>query len=237
MKTIASFTSKLLAFTLALMAGMTSCERGNEYPPEPHGQPQWCDTWNVLYTNSSLGPDEQETTWRYQLTHDTVIGEQTYTLLQGYCTAYPEALHQVGMVRRSNDRKVYAYCNGQEYLVYDFSVKVGNQLEVLIGIDSYNKTQQCLVHNVSTDTEGRTVVTLYVYDAYLGEYNTDDYAALQWIEGVGSKRGFFLGQEIGLDGAGATHLLCAWHGDECLYTTDHHVYQSYDCEYNDEVTE
>ncbi|MBO5817495.1 MAG: leucine-rich repeat domain-containing protein [Paludibacteraceae bacterium] len=189
---------------------------------------QWCDTWNVMMMNSSLDPDEQKTTYRYQLAQDTVVDGKTYTILNCSATAEPNTLNlDLGMVRFAEDKKVYANYGGTEYLVYDFSVQVGDILIVLTNAWG-DDTQKCLVHDVSIDeTSNRTVITLFVYDEYRGEFIKDDYSTIKWIEGIGSENGFFEGVEKFVDGGGAKHLLCAYQGDELKYTGD--LYEEYGC--------
>ena len=189
---------------------------------------QWCDSWNVMMMNSSLGPDEQKTTYRYQLAQDTVVDGKTYTILNCSATAEPNTLNlDLGMVRFADDKKVYANYGGTEYLVYDFSVQVGDILIVLTNAWG-DDTQKCLVHDVSIDeTSNRTVITLFVYDEYRGEFIKDDYSTIKWIEGIGSENGFFEGVEKFVDGGGAKHLLCAYQGDELKYTGD--LYEEYGC--------
>ena len=190
----------------------------------------WCDTWNVAMM-FSVGPDRQVNTYRYQLVQDTVVDGQTYTVLNCKATAEPNTLNiDLGIVRFADDRKVYANYNGKEYLVYDFSVQIGDTLDVLINAWG-DDTQKCLVHNVSIDEESnRTVITLHVYHEYRKEFINDDYSTIKWIEGIGSENGFFEGVEKFVDGGGAKHLFCAYQGDELKYTGP--FYENYGCEYN-----
>jgi hypothetical protein len=190
----------------------------------------WCDTWNVAMM-FSVGPDKQVTTYRYQLMQDTVVDGQTYTVLNCKATAEPNTLNiDLGIVRFADDRKVYANYNGKEYLVYDFSVQIGDTLDVLINAWG-DDTQKCLVHNVSIDEESnRTIITLHVYHEYRKEFINDDYSTIKWIEGIGSENGFFEGVEKFVDGGGAKHLICAYQGDELKYTGP--IYENYGCEYN-----
>ena len=133
-------------------------------------------------------------------------------------------------MRFADDRKVYANYNGKEYLVYDFSVQIGDTLDVLINAWG-DDTQKCLVHNVSIDEENnRTIITLHVYHEYRKEFINDDYSTIKWIEGIGSENGFFEGVEKFVDGGGAKHLFCAYQGDELKYTGP--FYENYGCEYN-----
>ena len=190
----------------------------------------WCDTWNVAMM-FSVGPDRQVNTYRYQLVQDTVVDGQTYTVLNCKATAEPNTLNiDLGIVRFTDDRKVYANYNGKEYLVYDFSVQIGDTLDVLINAWG-DDTQKCLVHNVSIDEESnRTIITLHVYHEYRKEFINDDYSTIKWIEGIGSENGFFEGVEKFVDGGGAKHLICAYQGDELKYTG--RFYENYGCEYN-----
>ena len=196
----------------------------------PSYKSQWCDTWNVAMM-FSVGPDKQVNTYRYQLVQDTVVDGQTYTVLNCKATAEPNTLNiDLGIVRFADDRKVYANYNGKEYLVYDFSVQIGDTLDVLINAWG-DDTQKCLVHNVSIDEESnRTVITLHVYHEYRKEFINDDYSTIKWIEGIGSENGFFEGVEKFVDGGGAKHLFCAYQGDELKYTGP--FYENYGCEYN-----
>ena len=200
---------------------------GQILPIEPTSyKSQWCDTWNVAMF--SVGPDRQVNTFRYQLVQDTVVDGQTYTVLNCKATAEPNTLNiDLGIVRFADDRKVYANYNGKEYLVYDFSVQIGDTLDVLINAWG-DDTQKCLVHNVSIDEESnRTIITLHVYDEYRKEFINDDYSTIKWIEGIGSENGFFEGVEKFVDGGGAKHLICAYQGDELKYTGD--LYEEYGC--------
>ena len=196
----------------------------------PSYKSQWCDTWNVAMM-FSVGPDKQVNTYRYQLVQDTVVDGQTYTVLNCRATAEPNTLNiDLGIVRFADDRKVYANYNGKEYLVYDFSVQIGDTLDVLINAWG-DDTQKCLVHNVSIDEESnRTIITLHVYHEYRKEFINDDYSTIKWIEGIGSENGFFEGVEKFVDGGGAKHLFCAYQGDELKYTGP--FYENYGCEYN-----
>ena len=201
---------------------------GQILPIEPTSyKSQWCDTWNVAMM-STVGPDRQVNTYRYQLVQDTVVDGQTYTVLNCKATAEPNTLNiDLGIVRFADDRKVYANYNGKEYLVYDFSVQIGDTLDVLINAWG-DDTQKCLVHNVSIDEESnRTIITLHVYDEYRKEFINDDYSTIKWIEGIGSENGFFEGVEKFVDGGGAKHLICAYQGDELKYTGD--LYEEYGC--------
>lgn len=225
MKTINSFRSKLLALTLALMASVSTFAYKS----------QWCDTWNVFVENGSVYPPHEET-YRYQLAQDIVIGDYTYTAVVS--KAINDALdapHYVAAVRFTDDRKVYIYYDNAEYLLYDFNVQEGEELEVFAGINNYTseiKTYKCTVTGVEqyACVGCPATITLVVHN------HPDDfrefYRQTQWIEGVGDINGFLNGINgyINIPGNAAESLLCAYQGDELKYTGD--LYEEYGCEYN-----
>ncbi len=192
----------------------------------------WCDTWNIFVENGSVYPPHEET-YRYQLAKDTVIGEHTYTAVVS--KAINDALdapRYVAAVRFTDDRKVYIYYDNAEYLLYDFNVQEGDELEVFAGINNYIseiKTYKCTVTGVEqyACVGCPATITLEVHN------HPDDfrefYRQTQWIEGVGDINGFLNGINgyINIPGNAAEYLLCAYQGDELKYTGD--LYEEYGC--------
>ena len=193
---------------------------------------QWCDTWNILVKTGSVHPPVEET-YRYQLAQDTVIGDYTYTAVVS--KAINDALdapRYVAAVRFTDDRKVYVYYDNAEYLLYDFNVQEGDELEVFAGINNYTseiKTYKCTVTGVEqyACVGCPATITLEVHN------HPDDfrefYRQTQWIEGVGDINGFLNGinHYVEMDGGGSEYLLCAYKGDELKYTGD--LYEEYGC--------
>ena len=192
----------------------------------------WCDTWNVFVENGSVYPPHEET-YRYQLAQDIVIGDYTYTAVVS--KAINDALdapHYVAAVRFTDDRKVYIYYDNAEYLLYDFNVQQGDELEVFAGINNYTseiKTYKCTVTGVEqyACVGCPATITLEVHN------HPDDfrefYRQTQCIEGVGDINGFLNGINgyINIPGNAAGYLLCAYQGDELKYTGD--LYEEYGC--------
>ena len=222
MKTINSFRSKLLALTLALMASVSTFAYKS----------QWCDTWNVFVENGSVYPPHEET-YRYQLAQDTVIGEHTYTAVVS--KAINDALdtpRYIAAVRFTDDRKVYIYYDNAEYLLYDFNVQEGDELEVFAGINNYTseiKTYKCTVTGVEQYAciGCPATITLQVHN-HPNDFR-EFYRQTQWIEGIGDINGFLNGINgyINIPGNAAEYLLCAYQGDELKYTGD--LYEEYGC--------
>ena len=197
---------------------------------------QWCDTWNVFVKNGSVYPPHEET-YRYQLAQDTVIGEHTYTAVVS--KAINDALdapHYVAAVRFTDDRKVYIYYDNAEYLLYDFNVQEGDELEVFAGINNYTsdiKTYKCTVTSIEqyACVGCPAAITLEVHN-HPNDFR-EFYRQTQWIEGVGDINGFLNGLNgyINIPGNAAEYLLCAYKGDELKYTGP--LYEKYGCEYNE----
>ena len=206
---------------------------GQILPIEPTSyKSQWCDTWTILMRTGSVDPPSS-TPYRYQLAQDTVIGEHTYTTIVS--KAINDALdapRYVAAVRFTDDRKVYIYYDNAEYLLYDFNVQEGDELEVFAGINNYTseiKTYKCTVTGVEqyACVGCPATITLEVHN------HPDDfrefYRQTKWIERVGDINGFLNGinHYVEMDGGGSEYLLCAYKGDELKYTGD--LYEEYGC--------
>ena len=199
---------------------------------------QWCDTWNVFVENGSVYPPHEET-YRYQLAQDTVIGEHTYTAVVS--KAINDALdapHYVAAVRFTDDRKVYIYYDNAEYLLYDFNVQKGDELEVFAGINNYTtetKTYKCRVIGIEQYTciGCPATITLHVQNNDL----TQVYRETQWIEGVGDINGFLNGLNgyINIPGNAAEYLLCAYKEGVQVYISKYG--EEFGCEFNGVHTE
>ena len=192
----------------------------------------WCNTWNILVKTGSVHPPV-EATYRYQLAKDTVIGDYTYTTIVS--KAINDALdapRYVAAVRFTDDRKVYIYYDNAEYLLYDFNVQEGDELEVFAGINNYTseiKTYKCTVTGVEqyACVGCPAAITLEVHN-HPNDFR-EFYRQTQWIEGVGDINGFLNGinHYVEMDGGGSEYLLCAYKGDELKYTGD--LYEEYGC--------
>jgi hypothetical protein len=193
---------------------------------------KWCDTWNMLVRTGSIYPPSS-TPYRYQLAKDTVIGEHTYTaVVQKEINDALDAPHYVAAVRFTDDRKVYIYYDNAEYLLYDFNVQEGDELEVFAGINNYTseiKTYKCTVTGVEqyACVGCPAAITLEVHN-HPNDFR-EFYRETQWIEGVGDINGFLNGinHYVEMDGGGSEYLLCAYKGDELKYTGD--LYEEYGC--------
>ena len=203
----------------------------------------WCDTWNIMEHNVQLIGDYNEETWRHYLAEDTTINGTTYTTVNRYWTADKTKRGFVATIRFTEDQKVYALLGDTEYLVYDFSVQVGDTIETIVGVNCGTMLQRLLVHQVDIDdATNRKTITLYPLCKLEEDVDCDrcdengyylDLFPIQWIEGVGSTGGFLMGDRPCSDWVGGIghKLLCAYKDDELQYIND--LYQDdYGCEYN-----
>ena len=202
-------------------------------PIQPSYKSQWCNEWNVMFSNGSVYPPSNMP-YRYQLAKDTVIGEHTYTAVVS--KAINDALdapRYVAAVRFTDDRKVYIYYDNAEYLLYNFNVQEGDELEVFAGINNYRfgiKTYKCIVTGIEQYACIGCPATITLHVPNHPDDFTEIYRRTQWQEGVGDVYSGFLNGVNGyvpVDGGGSVHLLCAYQGDELKYTGP--LYEEYGC--------
>lgn len=198
----------------------------------------WCDTWNVMEHNMGTLSDTEQT-WRHYLAQDTIINEQTYSIVNCHWTLEETEVYKIAFVRFTEDKKVYLLRNNTEYLVYDFSVQVGDTIETIVGAWYGSELQQLIVHQIDIDeATNRQAITLYpICRIEDDEYEEDwiflwECCPVQWIEGVGSTDGFLMGYPPcgWVGGIGCDDLLCAYKGDELRYASS--LYNKHGCEYN-----
>ena len=203
---------------------------------------QWCDTWNVLYHGwDPEGGDDpyMPYTFIYQLEEDTTINDLTYQRLTGRfsLSTMPSNKEYVAALRFAENKKVFVHYDNIEYLLYDFGAQVGDTLEIFGGIDHYMdfKTLTHVITEIESLDDGR----LQIYsNAIIQEsegYETpfERLYPKIWIEGVGSKDGIMQNSATNRIGIGPCVLLCAYHNDDCIYTTDNPYYTPYGCVHND----
>ncbi len=200
----------------------------------------WCNQWNVL-SYSYLGaynPLAGAVTYKYALGKDILINDKTYIELMRYSTNdVTDIGTYICALRFAENKKVYIYYDNTEYLLYDFDIQVGDTLELFAGIQYYThkKTYTHIVTNIDTLDNGKTQITL---DVILpieqeGSIIYEEKFSKKWIEGIGSVNGIVHNNATILEGGGISILLCAYHNDECRYTTDDLNYTSLGCVYNE----
>ena len=206
---------------------------------EPAYKDRWCDTWNVLTIKRELE------TWQYNLAHDTIIGDYTYTAVTRHTTKVPAGVYPVmapepeyvAAVRFTEDKKAFIYYDNTEYLLYDFNAQPGDELTVFAGINHYrsHKTNRCGIGEVNIFPDSNYYysreISLNVYPNYTGSIVPTCFGITKWIEGVGDICGLITGADCGLSDDQSA-LLCAYKDGNTEYTTEEEEYAEYGCEYN-----
>ena len=203
---------------------------------------QWCDTWNVLYHGwDPEGGDDpyMPYTFIYQLEEDTTINDLTYQRLTGRfsLSTMPSNKEYVAALRFAEHKKVFVHYDNTEYLLYDFGAQVGDTLEIFGGIDHYKdfKTLTHVITEIDSLDDGRLQIYSNAIIQASEGYETpfERLYPKIWIEGVGSKDGIVQNSATNRIGIGPCVLLCAYHNDDCIYTTDNPYYTPYGCVHND----
>ena len=206
---------------------------------EPAYKDRWCDTWNVLTIKRDLE------TWQYNLAHDTIIGDYTYTAVTRHTTKVPAGVYPVmapepeyvAAVRFTEDKKAFIYYDNTEYLLYDFNAQPGDELTVFAGINHYrsHKTNRCGIGEVNIFPDSNYYysreISLNVYPNYTGSIVPTCFGITKWIEGVGDICGLITGADCGLSDDQSA-LLCAYKDGNTKYTTEYEEYAEYGCKYN-----
>jgi hypothetical protein len=178
---------------------------------------QWCDTWTTFFKDEEANTDE--TTWLYRLGPDTIIDQQTYTIVNRYSTmqGVEAAEEYVAAVRFTDDKKVYIFYDNAEYLLYDFNVQEGDKIEVFAGINNYsefNKTFRCVVQDVNIDPNTNlSEIQLYVHPNNM----TAQINKTKWIEGIGDTLGFMMLNGFKYPRKTTSSLVCATKNKQFLY--------------------
>lgn len=194
--------------------------------------PVWANQWNVLEYRYNFATNELDdmTTYIYKLLGDTIIAQNIYSKIMYYPSSEPQKQKYVCAMRTTEDGKAYVYYGNAEYLLYDFNVKVTDVLYTFGGPNAfaYSPLYKDSVVNISTLADGRKKIDLERLDGECQFLHS-------WIEGVGSNEGIVYPGSCTAGSFGYA-LLCAYHDDECIYTTDNSEFSIYGCEYNQTET-
>ncbi|MCK9450021.1 MAG: T9SS type A sorting domain-containing protein [Bacteroidales bacterium] len=171
------------------------------------------NTWNVLVVYlKNMFLDTTYSTTTYKLTGDTIIDSKTYKKLYKSDEKYPVNWGFWRFMREDTDKKVWLRhkSSEQEFLMYDFSVKVGDSvlvgdsnLEVYLHVDSISD----VVINQSHRKQ------IWLSDKYDPHYYSEN-----WIEGVGSNKGICW--------SGSMHVVGGWYRLLCMFENEYPVYEN-----------
>lgn len=181
-------------------------------------------------------------TFSYTLENDSIVanGKTYYQLARQSTKDTAITKSFVGAIHFSEDEgnRVYFLCDGEEYVLYDFTAEPGDTLEIFAGINNYpqDSTYTHIVTSKDTIENGACRIILEVI--FPEETNTTATNTEKvWLAGLGSIDGIVHNAakrttNTRSSDTQTTIMLCAWREDDCLYTTDHPDYDTYGCIYN-----
>ena len=206
----------------------------------------------VIYKLPAQRSDKEESsilsaeTFIYTLENDSlrVNGKKYFNLSRYSSKESPDTKVNVGALHFENDNRVWFYHDNAEYLLYDFSVEVGDTLQLFAGIHNY-PTDSVYTHVVTAkdtleDGIARVTLDAILYEHVDGQLNEQHWEKV-WLAGLGSTDGIVHNSAKRASNARnnieQSHvMLCAWRDDECLYTTNHPDFINVGCEYNHDFT-
>lgn len=193
-------------------------------------------------------------TFSYTLENDSLVANnKTFYQLARQSTKDTAITKSfVGAIHFSEDEgnRVYFLCDGEEYVLYDFTAEPGDTLEIFAGINNYpqDSTYTHIVTSKDTIENGACRIILEVI--FPEETNTTaTHAEKVWLAGLGSIDGIVHNAAKRTSNVHAAPsrsarngdtqtsvMLCAWREDSCLYTTNHPEYDTFGCVYNQDPT-
>ena len=191
-------------------------------------------------------------TFSYTLENDSLVANnKTFYQLARQSTkdtaitkSFVGALH----FGEDEDNRVYFFRDGHEYVLYDFTAKPGDTLEIFAGINNYpqDSTYTHVVIGKDTIENGACRMTLEV--VFPNQTSGHDLQKV-WLAGLGSIDGIVHNAAKRTSNVHAAPsrsarsgdtqtsiMLCAWREDSCLYTTNHPDYDTFGCIYNQDPT-
>lgn len=173
---------------------------------------------NRLWSNTSYGTEleffYEHTNW-IKFEGDTIIGDTPYMVIWRSDDEFHEDWYRVGAIRVDENKKVYMHRDGEDSLLYDFSVHVGDSFRRFFGEYVY-------VVKVDSVEPGyfEKPVKRIILD-YRKEYVQG--SGIRWIEGMGSMNGILAGLDnIGIVGA-SYELVCFEEDGDLMYRSENHV--------------
>ncbi len=182
--------------------------------------------WNIYEFYKTT--KEHHKTYQIKLEGDTIINDfKYYSVFQG--TDLTEDINwiRLGFIREDTAQKVFYLYNEQEYLLYDFSVKVGDTLEIYNtyrknpggAINEHCKLIVSEVDSVFINKQRKRIILHQICSSS---------AKSVWIEGLGDLKGIFHSSlessiccENGLIrhnmGGASYQLQCVYENDTLIY--------------------
>jgi hypothetical protein len=192
-------------------------------------------------------------TFSFTLENDSIVanGKMYYQLERQSTKDTAITKSVVGALHFSEDEgnRVYFLCDGEEYVLYDFTAVPGDTVEIFAGINNY--PQETTYTHVVTgkDTLENGACRMFLEVVFPEGTVMAENVEKVWLAGLGSIDGIVHNAAKRTSDAHAAPsrsahssntqtavMLCAWREDSCLYTTDHPDYDTFGCVYNQDPT-
>ena len=184
-------------------------------------------------------------TFSYTLENDSIVtnGKTFYQLERQSTKDTAITKSFVGAIHFSEDEgnRVYFLCDGEEYVLYDFTAEPGDTVEIFAGINNYPQETTYTHVVIDKDTLENGACRMFLEVVFPDESNTGENTEKVWLAGLGSIDGIVHNTATRATKARSgdtqtTIMLCAWREDSCLYMTDHPDYYNIGCVYNQDPT-
>ena len=215
----------ILLISLSIFIGMNNCisQSQNSFVKDNK-------KWNIYEFYKTT--KEHRETYQIKLEGDTIINDfKYYFVFQGTDLNEDVSWIRMGFIREDTTQKVFFLYNDHEYLLYDFSVKVGDTLEIYntyrkkpkIPINEHCKLIVSEVDFVFIKKQRKRIILHQICSSS---------AKSVWIEGLGDLNGIFHSslefsicnaKDIGVVGhkmGGALYRL------QCVYENDTLIYKN-----------
>ena len=166
--------------------------------------------WNVVNRKAMLDANGtiEYKTFIEKIEGDSIINEILYKKLWHTTDEDLTEYELIGLIREdAENKKVWAYVDDKEYLVYDFACSVGDKITTLKSLQS--------AKNQIEDVE-LTIKTIEVIeDLNSTKYNKyiatlDNGSEIVYYERFGSENGWYSRSYDGMTGGGVNFMVCAF---------------------------
>ena len=195
------------------------------------------DTWNCVFFSSPTGPGYELPPYAmyhsFYLSGDTTISDLTYQKLYidgEYPVLGRVSQYYVANIRLSTDEKqVYIQTHDEEYLLFDFSLNVGDTCHAYFGVEAIFFPHRFESKKVVKDL---VVLSVEEYNGYpsialvLANKPNNFSTRTRWIGGVGSSIGL-TSYTTGYTGVTTPVLLCALQDGQQVYMAPNEAISSW----------
>lgn len=171
--------------------------------------------WNVVNRKALLDANESVvySTIVEKIEGDTIVNGVKYKKLWHTTDVDLAEYELIGIIREDyENQKVYAFIDGNEYLLYDFACSVGDKITTLTNLFSTEQVELTIkVIEMHLDLEGNL---FREFRAFIEEFDKE----VVFYERYGSENGWYMRQYSNNVGGGVNFMICAFNvSDKLLF--------------------